>query len=617
MSVLYKLKIELSGSDPRVWRRVTVPGSTTFDILHDIIQIAMGWNNEYEFTFDINGTIVYDFGPEVDLGDNPYERDALSASLDELVTMVGTRYQYIYGSWVHDIILEEIVPHAKGESEDIDCNAGEGSCPPDSCGCISRYQSMLVVLADEKHPDHDNIKRQFGEWDDISPFDIEEVNARLERYSGDWLDIYDEADEIIDRLEDEPYDERIAYSEKQDSEYERLKHLRSPSDVLNDVSQRHEMELWVNDALTNKNRVESKTFTRLVNRGAGEEESRAMILEAFAVEWFYDLKYGTDYLDARYESNLQRLPERPVEIPSVDCAVRVLGKCTKGVPVTAIEYLHDDTSLESRSAILKALRDYSDNQSLWADSYAAPIWYSFAAEGHLCEELIDPIIGFYTSNHENETDWISEQGQYLIGKLAQKYPDITVQKVLAALERDPEHNHEGALYYLFDVFDFCNIDTYKDRLLALLKRDAAYWHEVLATTISHLQIKEALPALKEQLRSLVEENPKKNLRDNGRSIELEEAIRQLESGEDLYPEVDTPLCLRRGTTWKEEVADAEENFYDSGPFPGNEFVTEWEHPGDVFYHQQPISKINKVGRNDPCPCGSGKKYKKCCLDKDL
>ena len=25
----------------------------------------------------------------------------------------------------------------------------------------------------------------------------------------------------------------------------------------------------------------------------------------------------------------------------------------------------------------------------------------------------------------------------------------------------------------------------------------------------------------------------------------------------------------------------------------------------------------KIGRNDPCPCGSGKKYKKCCLEKDL
>ncbi|MBN2797225.1 MAG: SEC-C domain-containing protein [Clostridia bacterium] len=24
---------------------------------------------------------------------------------------------------------------------------------------------------------------------------------------------------------------------------------------------------------------------------------------------------------------------------------------------------------------------------------------------------------------------------------------------------------------------------------------------------------------------------------------------------------------------------------------------------------------DKIGRNDPCPCGSGKKYKKCCLNK--
>jgi hypothetical protein len=28
--------------------------------------------------------------------------------------------------------------------------------------------------------------------------------------------------------------------------------------------------------------------------------------------------------------------------------------------------------------------------------------------------------------------------------------------------------------------------------------------------------------------------------------------------------------------------------------------------------QQPVVKKKKVGRNEPCPCGSGKKYKKCC-----
>ncbi len=26
----------------------------------------------------------------------------------------------------------------------------------------------------------------------------------------------------------------------------------------------------------------------------------------------------------------------------------------------------------------------------------------------------------------------------------------------------------------------------------------------------------------------------------------------------------------------------------------------------------PPRRVDKVGRNDPCPCGSGKKYKKCC-----
>lgn len=28
--------------------------------------------------------------------------------------------------------------------------------------------------------------------------------------------------------------------------------------------------------------------------------------------------------------------------------------------------------------------------------------------------------------------------------------------------------------------------------------------------------------------------------------------------------------------------------------------------------QEPIRNENKIGRNDPCTCGSGKKYKKCC-----
>ena len=39
--------------------------------------------------------------------------------------------------------------------------------------------------------------------------------------------------------------------------------------------------------------------------------------------------------------------------------------------------------------------------------------------------------------------------------------------------------------------------------------------------------------------------------------------------------------------------------------------------GDRTVKRQPTVKKIKVGPNDPCPCGSGKKYKKCCRDKDL
>ena len=35
-----------------------------------------------------------------------------------------------------------------------------------------------------------------------------------------------------------------------------------------------------------------------------------------------------------------------------------------------------------------------------------------------------------------------------------------------------------------------------------------------------------------------------------------------------------------------------------------------------FYYAEPVSNpFRNVGRNDPCPCGSGKKFKRCCLGK--
>lgn len=41
------------------------------------------------------------------------------------------------------------------------------------------------------------------------------------------------------------------------------------------------------------------------------------------------------------------------------------------------------------------------------------------------------------------------------------------------------------------------------------------------------------------------------------------------------------------------------------------------HCNHGHHHAAPVEQYRrtapKVGRNDPCPCGSGKKHKKCCL----
>jgi hypothetical protein len=80
-----------------------------------------------------------------------------------------------------------------------------------------------------------------------------------------------------------------------------------------------------------------------------------------------------------------------------------------------------------------------------------------------------------------------------------------------------------------------------------------------------------------------------------------------------------------GTNEAEFFAVATEAFFE------NPAKLQQETP-DVFrfltqiYHQNPTTTIDldlnhylqpygkKMGRNDPCPCGSGEKFKKCCLD---
>jgi hypothetical protein len=72
--------------------------------------------------------------------------------------------------------------------------------------------------------------------------------------------------------------------------------------------------------------------------------------------------------------------------------------------------------------------------------------------------------------------------------------------------------------------------------------------------------------------------------------------------------------------WTEESKHDEEqrkNYYAEkfGKLGGGRDEDDFE-PLEDDYEEPPLSsKKQKIGRNDPCPCGSGRKFKKCCLKK--
>jgi hypothetical protein len=58
--------------------------------------------------------------------------------------------------------------------------AGESPPPPEDCGGIPGFYAQLEVLADPNHPDHDDAKEWFGDFDPIR-FDDQPIKDRLAR----------------------------------------------------------------------------------------------------------------------------------------------------------------------------------------------------------------------------------------------------------------------------------------------------------------------------------------------------------------------------------------------------------------------------------------------------
>jgi uncharacterized protein YecA (UPF0149 family) len=101
------------------------------------------------------------------------------------------------------------------------------------------------------------------------------------------------------------------------------------------------------------------------------------------------------------------------------------------------------------------------------------------------------------------------------------------------------------------------------------------------------------------------------------TIEIEEIEESLKQGEEYFQEA----LSRCRPTGIEDTIEELSKWYsfsteESAPFYPNapEMVDDWD--ADHWDYRGDFDTIRnldpKIGRNDPCRCGSGKKYKKCC-----
>lgn len=192
-SVTFQFKIQIKNiTKPPVWRRITVPSYFCFGQLASVISIAFGWSGSHLYSFTPDG---YGTSPEItssdewDLFADTKSDDGLEATetrLSEFFDKAGQHMIYIYDfgdDWTHVVTLEKIIPEVSRKAA---CLAGKGACPPEDCGGAWGYEELKEILADKKHPEHDEMAEWLGldddeQWD-AKEFDLEDVQDVLEDY---------------------------------------------------------------------------------------------------------------------------------------------------------------------------------------------------------------------------------------------------------------------------------------------------------------------------------------------------------------------------------------------------------------------------------------------------
>jgi len=93
---------------------------------------------------------------------------------------------------------------------------------------------------------------------------------------------------------------------------------------------------------------------------------------------------------------------------------------------------------------------------------------------------------------------------------------------------------------------------------------------------------------------------------------INDSLKEANPIDDMEEDTEVSLAFDKEKLYKNMVAAKAEWLYE---LPQWEAIFTEEQRKELYKEQKnstTVRKEKKVGRNDPCPCGSGKKYKKCC-----
>ena len=172
-----RIRIELRDIDPKVWRRVDVPLSSTLLAPHEIVQLTFFWTDSHLFEFEVGERIYGE--PENDLFGERWIYKAANVRLKTVVDRDIERFLYVYDfgdGWRHDLFIEEV---REGEL-DVDYPGfvdGERRGPPEDVGGVSGFMDFLEAMRDPLHGEHESMVRWYGKR--FEPDDIDERWVRM------------------------------------------------------------------------------------------------------------------------------------------------------------------------------------------------------------------------------------------------------------------------------------------------------------------------------------------------------------------------------------------------------------------------------------------------------